>query len=97
MRKHDTISTKKFAFLIVTLWIKLWEIEHYLWSLFALVLEYSWSVFSRIWTEYRDLQSKSPYTVQIWENTDQKNSAFGHFLLSVVLLVNSAGKFMINF
>ena len=36
-----TISTKKFACFIVTLWIKLWQIEHYLWiSLFALVLEF---------------------------------------------------------
>ena len=36
--QNETISTKKFAFLIVTLWIKLWEIEHYLWrSLFGLV------------------------------------------------------------
>ena len=31
-----------------------------------------WSVFSRIWNEYGDLQSKSPYSVQIRENTDQK-------------------------
>ena len=31
-----------------------------------------WSVFSRIWTENGDLQSKSPYSAQIRENTDQK-------------------------
>ena len=38
VRKHETISTKKVVFLLVTLWIKLWETEHYLWrSLFALV------------------------------------------------------------
>ena len=30
-----------------------------------------WSVFSPIWTEYGDLRSKSPYSVQIRENTDQ--------------------------
>ena len=30
------------------------------------------SVFSRIWTEYGNLGSKSPYSVQIRENTDQK-------------------------
>ena len=31
-------------------------------------------VFSYIRTEYVDLQSKSPYSVQMQENTDQKNS-----------------------
>ena len=32
-----------------------------------------WSVFSCIQTEYGDLLCKSPYSVQIQENTDQKN------------------------
>ena len=36
-----------------------------IWSLF-------WSVFFCIWTEYGNLRSKSPYLVQIQENTDQK-------------------------
>ena len=31
-----------------------------------------WSLFSRIRTEYGDLPRKSPYSVRIWENTDQK-------------------------
>ena len=31
-----------------------------------------WSVYSCIRTEYRDLLLKSPYSVQIQENTDQK-------------------------
>ena len=30
------------------------------------------SVFSCIWTEYRNLLRKSPYSVQIQETTDQK-------------------------
>ena len=52
MRKHETIDTKKFALLIVTLWIKLWETELCLWrSLFALVPGFHWPVFSRIRTE----------------------------------------------
>ena len=39
-----------------------------------------WSVFSRICTEYGEiLRSISPYSVKMRENTDQKNSAFGHF------------------
>ena len=41
-----------------------------------------WSAFSCIWTEYGDLRSKSPYSVGIQENTDQKNSVFGHFSCS---------------
>ena len=31
-----------------------------------------WSVFSCIWTENRDLQSKSPYWVRMQDNMDQK-------------------------
>ena len=30
-------------------------------------------------TEYGDLLRKYPYSVRIQENTDQKNSVFGHF------------------
>ena len=39
--------------------------------------EFFWSVFRRIWTEYLDLL-KSPFSVRMRENTDQKNSEFGH-------------------
>ena len=42
-----------------------------------------WSVFSCIRTEYRDLLSKSPYSVRIQENTDQKKFVFGDFSRSV--------------
>ena len=48
--------------------------------------EFVWSVFSRIRTEYGDWQSKSPYSVQMVENTAQKNSEYGHFLLNVCLV-----------
>ena len=34
--------------------------------------EFFWSVFSYIRTEYGDLRSKSPYSVRIQKNTDQK-------------------------
>ena len=40
-------------------------------------------VFSCIRTEYEDFQSKSPYSVQIQENTDQKISVFGQLSRSV--------------
>ena len=39
--------------------------------------DFFWSLFSSIWTEYGDLRSKSPYSVQMRENTDQKNSVLG--------------------
>ena len=42
------------------------------------VRSFSWSVFSRIRTEYREMRSILPYSVQMRENTDQKNSVFGH-------------------
>ena len=44
--------------------------------------EFFWSVFLRTWTEYGDLPRKSLYSVQMPESTDQKSSAFGHFLRS---------------
>ena len=31
-----------------------------------------WSVFSRLWTEHREIRSISPYSVRVRENTDQK-------------------------
>ena len=36
------------------------------------IRSFFWSAFSRIWTEYGDLRSNSPYSVRIRENTDQR-------------------------
>ena len=36
-------------------------------------LEFFQTVFSRIWTEYRDILRISPYSVRLWENIGQKN------------------------
>ena len=47
--------------------------------------EFFLSVFSHIWTEHVDLWSKSPYLVQIRENTDQKTSVFGYFSRSEIV------------
>ena len=44
--------------------------------------EFFWSVFSRIWTEYSETRSISPYSVRMKENKDQKNSKYGHFSCS---------------
>ena len=38
---------------------------------------------SRIRTEYREILRISPYLVQMRENTDQKNSEYGHLSHSV--------------
>ena len=57
---------------------------------FLLVLKYSypyseffWSVFSRIWTEYREIRIISLRSIWMQENTDQKNYKYGHFSRSV--------------
>ena len=41
--------------------------------------EFFWPAFSYIWTEYGDLQNKSPYSVRMREHTDQKTSEYEHF------------------
>ena len=47
--------------------------------------EFFWSVFSRIWTEYGEILSFSPYSVQVQENTDQKNSEYVHVSCGIIL------------
>ena len=42
-------------------------------------LELFWSAFSRIWAEYGEIYSISPYSVQMWEYADQNNSEYGKF------------------
>ena len=49
----------------------------------CLYSELFWSAFSRIWTEYGEMRSISPYSVRMPENADQSNSEYGHFLRSV--------------
>ena len=49
--------------------------------------EIFWSVFSRIQTEYGEIWSTSPYSVRMWENTDQENSEYGHFSRSVKSII----------
>ena len=42
-------------------------------------LEFFWSAFSWIRTKYGNLQSKSPYSVRMRANADQKNSEYEYF------------------
>ena len=41
--------------------------------------EFCWSVFSRIRTDYEDLQGKYPYSVRMRENTDHKSTEYEYF------------------
>ena len=50
--------------------------------------ELFWSAFSHIRTEYGVILHISPYSVQMRENTDQNNSEYGHFLPSVMRVIN---------
>ena len=59
-----------------------WSIQgHYHCVKSVCIQSYS-AVFSRSRTEYEDIQSISPYSVQMREETDQNNSKCGHFLRS---------------
>ena len=44
--------------------------------------ELFWSAFFRIRTEYGEIRTISPYSVQMRKNADQNNSEYGHFLRS---------------
>ena len=52
-------------------------------------MELFWSIFSRIWAEYEEIRSISPYSVQMRENADQNNSEYGH---AVFVDLSSCGK-----
>ena len=45
-------------------------------------LEIFWSIFSHFRTQYGHIRSICPYSFRMRENTDQKNSEYGHFSLS---------------
>ena len=45
--------------------------------------EFFWPVFSGSRTEYREIRNISSYSVRMREDTDQKNSEYGHFPHSV--------------
>ena len=55
--------------------------------------EFSWSTFSPIRTEYGKIWSISPHSVQMRENTGQKNSEYWNFYALLV----SGPSFMITF
>ena len=42
-------------------------------------MSFLWNIFSRIQCEYQALFCKSQFSIEIWENADQKNCEFVHF------------------
>ena len=60
-------------------------------------LEFFWSLFSCILTEYGEILRVSPHSIRMWENTDQKNSEYGHFLSSECLIGSQFNSFMHDF
>ena len=44
--------------------------------------ELFWFIFSRIWTEYREIRTISPYSVRMRDNMNQNNYEYGHVLRS---------------
>ena len=55
-------------------WNKWWLSQSHSLREKRLYSKFFWSVISRIRTECKDIRSISPYSAQILENTDQKNS-----------------------
>ena len=51
----------------------------------CLYLEFFWSLFSRIRTEYVEILRIFPYSLRMRENTDQKNCEHGHFFTQRLL------------
>ena len=52
------------------------------------IRSFFWSVFSRIWTEYGEMLRISPYSVWMWENTDQKKLRIWTHLTQCIISVS---------
>ena len=61
-----------FLVLSNTITLKRYEVQKQSLRKISPYSEFFWSVFSRIQTEYEDLQNKSPYPVRMRDNTDHK-------------------------
>ena len=51
-------------------------------------------MFSRIRTKYDKILRIFSYSVRIWENADQNNSKYGHFLCSAYCKKKGGGSFL---
>ena len=68
-------------YLLLNLSIFVWILTHFVPTLreTCLYSEFCWSLFSRIWPGYRYLQSKSPFSVRMRDNTSREISNSGTF------------------
>ena len=87
----DEIFNKFFP--LFSTFIKVISVGDLIWYMRRTLLEkcpYSelfWSAFPRIWTEYEEIRSISPYSVWMRENAGQNNSKHGHFLRSGMFIL----------
>ena len=51
----------------------------------AQIQSFYWSIFSCIWTGYGDVQSKSLFSVRMWENMDQKKNQYLDMFHAVII------------
>ena len=65
-------SLKPLAIFLIKVIKDVWQGPKYVFTISK--LQHPQSVFSQFQTEYGDVLCKSPYSVQMWENTSQKNS-----------------------
>ena len=65
-------SLKPLAIFLIKVIKDVWQGPKYVFAISE--LQHPQSVFSQFQTEYGDVLCKSPYSVQMWENTSQKNS-----------------------
>ena len=57
------------------------------------IQSFFWSVFYLVWTKYGDLLRKSPHSVQILENTDQKKLRILTLITQCMTFVNVVSTF----
>ena len=85
--QHDKVSVWQLVattHLLGKNWEMTWQLEKRPYS------EFLRSMFCYIWSEYREIFRIFPYSVQMRENTDQKNSKHGHFPLQWVIQITEA-------
>ena len=79
---HSSSVVVKIQGKLLKKWLKSSQYQIISWHTLCekcLYWEFFWSAFSRIQAEYREINRISLYSVQTRENTDQKNSQYGHF------------------
>ena len=94
VRLWNTLLWHRFIFLLLIFFFSWWNINNILsflaiWLATSFVISFIffWSVFSRIRTEYGETPSIFPYSVRMWENTDQNNSEYNYYVLIYIDII----------